>query len=600
MNTVPITEFHVSMLRKRNIWYSIKDGNWGDPATWMGNRANRRGVRFPNAATDDVYINHTVNLDNNTLPVTNPLATSYTYAVNNLYINGRLKMLVGGAGVATGSSLTVNGDLQCNGTLDFTGGPVLYTIRLMGYNNYINNFIKGTGTLSYDALLDQTILELDYHGLGAAGGGTKYLTKHTVITGPFICNSKLECGDFDFTVGGQSSSTNYVGILSKTGPGNLLFIGPYGLLNVIGGPVPSWTGNPAVEFRNGMRYGPPLPNVGSGTLSFTTNSQSLSRQSGGSGELPNIYVASGVVLDWTSSADAIVDVLDGPGTVNLIGNMRLRGVSAQLTNPMASGTLNILANSLISYQSSFPSSIPRTNYAGNVQSSGANRALTGNTTIGGNLAIDNTFECGDYNLSVGGATTGTGTFSKSGAGNLLFTGRFNLNSVITMSLTGNPNVEFRGGLSITSNLANYGTGTLNFTTNSQTIQRQYGGGIYLVPNLVNIAAGVTVTIDVTMDLTFSGIITGLDSTSKLENRGILRFTNAQEPMQTGVLDCNQAANSCFYSLNGNQNIVAGTYRNLTLNIGGVKKLLGNVSVVNTYALTTPATLNPNGYALTNP
>lgn len=61
-------------------------------------------------------------------------------------------------------------------------------------------------------------------------------------------------------------------------------------------------------------------------------------------------------------------------------------------------------------------------------------------------------------------------------------------------------------------------------------------------------------------------------------------------------------NSFFIYSSGTFTITDPTpgYKNLTLATSGAKKLLGNVSVKGTYTLTGPATLNSNGFALTNP
>ena len=76
-------------------------------------------------------------------------------------------------------------------------------------------------------------------------------------------------------------------------------------------------------------------------------------------------------------------------------------------------------------------------------------------------------------------------------------------------------------------------------------------------------------------------------------------------MNTGKLYCNQTLNTFIYGLGGNQDITSPSdatpgYQNLILQGSGVKRLLGNVSVKGTYTLTSPATLNTNGFALTNP
>lgn len=65
-------------------------------------------------------------------------------------------------------------------------------------------------------------------------------------------------------------------------------------------------------------------------------------------------------------------------------------------------------------------------------------------------------------------------------------------------------------------------------------------------------------------------------------------------MSTGVLDCNQAANTFEYNRNGDQDIKGGAYRILRLTVGGVKKLLANVTTAS-FILTAPATLDLNGF-----
>jgi hypothetical protein len=103
----------------------------------------------------------------------------------------------------------------------------------------------------------------------------------------------------------------------------------------------------------------------------------------------------------------------------------------------------------------------------------------------------------------------------------------------------------------------------------------------------------------------TGIINGADSTAIFDNRSICNYQNAQQPMQTGQLYCNEATNTFIYGLTDNQDITPPSdstpgYQNLTLNGSGAKRLLGNVSVIGAYLLTSPATLDSNGFSLTNP
>ncbi len=76
-------------------------------------------------------------------------------------------------------------------------------------------------------------------------------------------------------------------------------------------------------------------------------------------------------------------------------------------------------------------------------------------------------------------------------------------------------------------------------------------------------------------------------------------------MVTGKLYCNQAINTFIYDLASDQDMIVPSdptpgYKNLILNGSGAKKLLGNISVKGVYTLTSPATLNSNGFTLTNP
>jgi len=76
-------------------------------------------------------------------------------------------------------------------------------------------------------------------------------------------------------------------------------------------------------------------------------------------------------------------------------------------------------------------------------------------------------------------------------------------------------------------------------------------------------------------------------------------------MTTGKLYCNQAVNTFNYNLANGQDITVPSdptpgYNNLTISGSGAKRLLGNVSVKGIYTVTPPATLNSNGFSLTNP
>ena len=107
---------------------STQNGNWNDPATWVG------GV-VPGAG-DNVVVDHTVTLDVanaacNNLTINNKLRFAIDGTVSGITVNGNILVNSGGllrveslttAGSFVEHMLNLKGDLTNNGTLDFRGG----------------------------------------------------------------------------------------------------------------------------------------------------------------------------------------------------------------------------------------------------------------------------------------------------------------------------------------------------------------------------------------------------------------------------------------------------------------------------------------------
>ena len=151
---VSTSPFNLSMLRKKNVWYSIKDGNWSDPSVWQGNGTKRYSV--PQVG-DDVYVCHAVDYNN-------VLSSSYLFnnTIGNLFISGKLTAVNGG----NQNRLYVKGNLQCSGTVDFSTAGAMITICLLGVNNSIANFNCGTlSTIYYQSSNDAAIMPLTYYTL---------------------------------------------------------------------------------------------------------------------------------------------------------------------------------------------------------------------------------------------------------------------------------------------------------------------------------------------------------------------------------------------------------------------------------------------------
>jgi hypothetical protein len=614
--------FSVMLLRRKNVWYSVRDGNWNDPNTWISNALDKKNVTVPRPG-DDVYINHTVTLN-------------VTASVNNIYIQGILNY------DSNGNVLTVNGDMQANGAVNMGAASFLY---LLGVNNYINTFTASTGTVIYTGIYSQPILPLSYYNLVFGGYGVKYLTANLNVgnnldarVGTFQAalsnyagTAYLECGIYNLTVTG-ATNINYVNPytqaatlrISKTGSGALLFIGKV----TFGNGFVNWSGNPTIEFRGGTMFlGLPIAgaSLGTGQVKFTTNNQNID---GGNWTLTTSILISGAIT---------VTSMDG-NTLNVPSGIYIQGDNASSTFKNGDATLNMYdltsplpmsnttgvfnynnTGSILGFFQAGDYNLPFTSFASLTIGGSGKKFLTGDTTLSANFLVTSptsspsecSIECGSYNFTVNGTSSINGNpgirIRKSGPGTILLVGYFTIGNG-TVSLPGNPTVELRGGCKFLNTglnadaSANWGTTGIKFSTNNQSLDF---ADSFSAPIIISGAITVTAATNNITTATFSGVINGDNANSIWLNNINTTYTNATAPMVTGKLYCNQAANTWIYGALGNQDITPPSdptpgYKNLTLNGSGAKRLLGNVSVKGTYTLTGPATLNSNGFSLTNP
>ena len=609
VSTSPV---HIMMARKKNTWYSVRDGNWSDPNTWMSNALDKRVVIMPRPG-DDVYINHTVTLDSQN-------GTVLSYTVNNLYISGRLLFPS-----SNSMSFSVNGDLQASGSLDMSGGSRGHIISLFGANNFITTFTAGSGTVSYERSGDQFVMDLAYYSLRIYGIGTKYLTANTFLAGNLNVNdflpgnALLECLGYNLTVNGTSSITG-IGAssrtISKSGAGNILFIGST-LIN--SNPVFS-SSITNIEFRGGFTGG------GFGgtvifncPVSFSTNSQNMSA----SAVVFNntVLISGAITLTYTGGIVTFNNGLNGDNIDSTYNNNSYTNIGFSSALPMLTGVFNYqnLSTSKLGYTFNGDYTLPYTSYAHLTIYGTGTKTLMGNTTLSGNLNIndflsyDAKLDCANYNLTVNGTTTVTGTGnSTSDAGllgtncNIIFNGACFMNTR-NISYGSGVTLEFRGGATINAFgfLATMNC-TMNFTTNSQTFSTT--NSLTFAGDFI-ISGGITVSVNLGGSVMTCGIIAGLingsSSSDTFNNTGFSNYQNPIAPMVTGRLYCNQSPNTFIYGLAGNQDIQISSdptpgYTNLVLQGSGTKKLLGDISVKGIYTLTSPTTLNSNGFAISNP
>ncbi len=612
MEATPFNNENIFLCRKANVWYTMMDGDWSNPNVWVGNVYDKKYITTPQPG-DTVYLNHNITYGVASL------------ALNNVYIQGSLSFTNGAY------SLIVLGDLQCEGTIDMSAGAG--SITLVGNNNYIANFTSGaSSTFNYAGLFDQAVLGLTYNVLGIYPSNNytqsrKYLIGNTNINGSLnVFGAILDLTSYSLTVSGNTFIGSGGFLLKNTNIGLSLFVG-----NVYISVNSGWDfrGNGDVEFRGGWTWGNDDYGyfyTGKGTYTFSTNNQTISR-SYPYQTVSTFYckvVIVGISLTLGDVSNSVYINLAGPGNGadGINSNSKLIVYNAtvlqnSLTFPMStSGTYDYaIAGKVLSAIGLIINTdynLPNITYP-NLLLGGTGRATAISNITAVGISVFSYLELGSFNLNIssGGLYVGTGaTFSKTGAGSLLFGGlcNFGLNAIV--SLTGNPSIEFRGGVMFANNgntdvNTKLGTGAISFTTNNQSITVGYPGAGYKFLNNVTIA-GIALTITgtsdgTTADIGFVGVVNGSNATSYLivNASNILRFANAASPMITGGLTANLLSFT-LYELNGNQDVKGVNYGNLQLVAGGVKRLLGNVSVKNTYTLSAPATLNTNGFTLTNP
>jgi len=585
------------MLRKHNVWYTIKDGNWSDPSVWIGNGTKRYNV--PQVG-DDVYISNNITMDVDAI------------TVRNLYVSGSLTTLA-----SPQVTLTINGDCQVNGNGLISLPLYFHNLVLNGYNNIIpyTGFNAGNySTVTYNGVFDQFLLNIPYKHL-TTQNGNKYQVSDVTVGGNFNQQSNYECGTYNLTVNG-SSTMGTVGLYTfskNSSIGSILFIGAVDFE----GYTDLSVGNPNVEFRNGLTIHTFGFTSGSGIFTFSTNNQTITSSAYLGGVWNASIIVSGAITLTLSGGSQFqvnntINGTVGGSTFNNTGVLYL----GYNSTPMTTGIFNYQysSTSTLGYAFNGTYTLPYSTYANLVISGTGTKILGTDTVIGQAFTNNGGFDTNGYNLTVTGIFTngdfaGHGDFTSNAFSTIVFIGFVEIQSGGSIGFdltTGNSNVEFRGGWDVHSaSPTKTGMGTYSFTTNNQTVSfSAYNNGSSTANFLISGAITVTFT-GSSLTPNFSGTLNGDNALSVWDNRGIFMYQNGMAPMVTGKLYCNEATNTFIYGAAGNQDITVPSdatpgYQNLTLNGSGAKRLLGNVSVKGIYTLTLPATLNTSEYSLTNP
>jgi hypothetical protein len=519
-----------------------------------------------------------------------------------------------------------------------------------------------SNTFEYNGI-NQDVKDITYWNLRvteraentAGSHGTKTALNHITCIGTLYVSAsiattnRLDLGVYNLTVGGRTDIVN--GLLTKTGSGNVLFGGVLFFNGSGSGArvagLDFSAGNPTVEMRGGIDTGnfigsEPLTKfrTGTNTWRFTTNNQQIARNNSTSMfALECVVQIEDIVLSvWNGigGGTRFTGVINGTtaGSTFRVGRSGETTVNRRTSNvifdndttPMLTGVLDCTtadySNAI--FISTGATTIPNVQYSRLTIGGGTKTIPSGLTifelTVGYTLSdmiqttLSNragTHDLLDKNLNIvrDGLNLVLGTLTKTSGGTITISGSTLFNSGSLDLSGGNPTVELRGGINFVSSAGTLNTGTGNwyFTNRNQTISNT-GGGVNRTFSGNIIVSGVTVSGGTaTAPLTFDGSLDGTDSSSIWIAQGITYYQNAIAPMVTGKLYANQNSTNTFrYSRAGNQDITVPQdptnpgYRNLILETSGAKRLLGNVSVKGTYTLTAPATLDLNGFTLTNP
>ncbi|MFN3556576.1 MAG: T9SS type A sorting domain-containing protein [Bacteroidales bacterium] len=165
--------------------------------------------------------------------------------------------------------------------------------------------------------------------------------------------------------------------------------------------------------------------------------------------------------------------------------------------------------------------------------------------------------------------------------------------------TSNSIMNLGGTLEVQGGFTKEGSGIVNFLHNTSlsgdTTLLFLNGDLML-------ATAVRVVNQMTSDslgVMVMGRINGADATSVWENRGILTYHNAGEPMATGQLDASSAGNKVFYAREANNQDVKGAiYHHLIFTGEGTRFMRGLVQVNGNLSIEENTTLDTREWQIT--
>lgn len=502
---------------------------------------------------------------------------------------------LGSLSVTSINGLNSSSTLLNKGTLALTSSTPSMILGILDVASFANN-------LYYSFNGNFTVPLTTYRNLFFTGTGIKSLSSNVSCDYLSVATSNINLGNFILQIIGASafSGDNVNNQISSTGTGSVIFGGLVTCFNFVYFNVGA---SCLMEFRGGVSVAQATNLNITGKVRFTTNNQTVTSTNAFQFSLiGDLEINDAITVDFTTAGYSFNGNLIGLGATS---TLKLRTVGSYLgaAAPMNTGVLDCnYIGCTFSYSRVGIQDIKSITY-NNLVITGA----SGNVkTSLGNLQVNNILqvnqftilELASYSLTVDGNTTpasGTsGTIRKLVAGgSLLFKGTY---EYATLAID-NCDVEFRNSVIFRTD-STFGNSTIKFTTNNLNVS-SFSTGANLFLNNVLVDKFVT---NITT-LNINGTLTGVDSASKLVNNSTINYANTQTPMLVGILDVNTVLNTFNYSRLGNQDVKGTAYRNLTLSGTATpndKTLQGNVSVINTYAVTGNAVRVNNGFTFGNP
>jgi hypothetical protein len=221
----------------------------------------------------------------------------------------------------------------------------------------IIDLTTNANTLIYSFNGNYTIPYTSLSGLQLTGTGTKTLSGSTTLLGSLTIGNgaTLECSTFNLTING-TTSLGATSLLSKTGVGNVLFVGTIGT-GSNSTAIDFSVGNPTVELRGGITTNFILPaaiKTGTGQWTFSTNNQSILGQNSLQFDCP-ILISGAITLTIGTQSTTVAYNNIFNGVVNgnnassklatsLAGTSILTITYNNTTQPMATGILDTSTN----------------------------------------------------------------------------------------------------------------------------------------------------------------------------------------------------------------------------------------------------------------